>query len=153
MNNQHLTGCAVLPPLDEPLKRRPTRHRDTDHDGDRGADSGKATNKTTDKASSTKRKTGDRFRVLNNFADFTLRTLTRTEAAVWLLLWRDTKSDGLARTGQSDLAKRAGVTRRAVTAAIGQLERRGLLVVVERGRLQSGPSTYRVQSLDKERAL
>src|SRR4051794_25915346 len=56
---------------------------------------------------------GDRFRTLNTFADFTLVTLSRAEIAVWLLLWRDTR-DGTARTGITDLARRAGCDRSTV---------------------------------------
>jgi len=38
-----------------------------------------------------RRKTGDRFAVVNAFVDFTLAGLTRNEIAAWLVLWRDTK--------------------------------------------------------------
>jgi hypothetical protein len=90
-----------------------------------------------------------RFATLNQFLDFTLRELTAAEAAVWLLVFRDTKPNGLARVGQDDLSKRSGVSTRAVRSAIVALQERGLLVVVKRGRLQSGPSTYRVLPLAK----
>jgi hypothetical protein len=90
-----------------------------------------------------------RFATLNQFLDFTLRDLTAAETAVWLLVFRDTKPNGLARVGQDDLSKRSGVSTRAVRSAIVALQERGLLVVVKRGRLQSGPSTYRVLPLAK----
>lgn len=90
-----------------------------------------------------------RFATLNQFLDFTLRELTAAEAKVWMLVFRDTKPNGLARVGQDDLSKRSGVSTRAVRSAIVALQERGLLVVVKRGRLQSGPSTYRVLPLAK----
>lgn len=97
-----------------------------------------------------KGKTGERFRIVNVFADFTLRDLGRAEIAVWLLLWRDTKADGLARTSQADLARRGGMTPRTVIRALRRLERDGLLRVVHRGGLRRGPSTYRVLPLARQ---
>ena len=94
-----------------------------------------------------RRKTGGRFAVFNAFVDFTAGTLARAEVLVWLVLWRDTKPDGLARTGQTDLARRAGVNVRTVKRTVASLHRRGLLVLVHRGSLRRGPSTYRVKPL------
>lgn len=88
-----------------------------------------------------------RFRTINDFADFTLRELDRAEIAVWLLLWRDTRPDGLARTAQSDLARRAGINRRTAVRAVKSLRRRGLLTRVYRGGLNRGMSVYRVHPL------
>lgn len=91
--------------------------------------------------------TGSRFQVLNTFADCTLAGLSRAEMAVWLLLWRDTKPDGLARTSQVDLARRAGTNNRTARRALESLRRRGLLTVVYRGGLRRGVSKYRVLPL------
>jgi len=96
-----------------------------------------------------KRPVGERFRSINSFADFTLRTLTRNEIAVWLVLWRDSR-EGVARAGQGDIAKRAGISTRTVRRAIRRLVGRGLLVVVHRGRIGKGPSAYRVRPLARE---
>lgn len=93
-------------------------------------------------------KTG-RFAVLNTFLDLTLRDLDRAAAAVWLLLYRDTKRHGTVRTGQADLARRAGVNVRTVKRAIARLRNQGLLTVVRRGRLRSGPSSYVVHPVPK----
>ncbi len=49
---------------------------------------GKAKGKAARRKGNRLRVTGDRFAVLNTFADFTLSALTRGEIAVWLLLWR-----------------------------------------------------------------
>ena len=88
-----------------------------------------------------------RFAILNAFTDMTMKELGRAEMAVWLLLYRDTKPNGLARTAQADLARRTGTTTRTVERAVNSLERRGLLTVVRRGGLRRGPSSYRVHAL------
>lgn len=95
------------------------------------------------------KKTGGRFTVLNTFVDFAMGGLSRANMAVWLVLYRDTK-DGIARTGQTDIARRAGVCTRTVKRAIRQLEQMGLVTVVRRGGLNSGVSSYRVRPLPKD---
>ncbi|VTT98143.1 Similar to transcriptional regulator OS=Rhodopirellula baltica (strain SH1) GN=RB12209 PE=4 SV=1 [Gemmataceae bacterium] len=91
---------------------------------------------------------GERFAVLNAFTDCSLASLTGSEVKVWLILFRDTKAaTGIARTGQADLARRAGLTPRMVRYALTSLEAMGLVQVVRRGRLNAGPSTYRVHPL------
>jgi hypothetical protein len=125
-----LEGCAVLPPMHQG-NGSPRRHQ---------GDSSKAKGKTNH------RNTADRFAVLNGFVDFTMQELSRAETLVWLVLYRDTK-DGTARTAQTDIARRAGVNVRTVKRAIADLHRRGLLVLVRRGSLRRGPSTYRIRPL------
>jgi hypothetical protein len=93
-----------------------------------------------------RRKTADRFAALNAFVDFTLAGLTRNEIAVWLVLYRDTKN-GVARTSQADMARRAGVAARTVRRALDGLKRRGLLEVTYRGGIGRGASAYRVRPL------
>lgn len=131
-----LPGCDVLPPM-EPGNGSQRRDRDK-----LGGPKGKPK----------RRKAGERFAVLNNFADFSLAALTRAEIAVWLLLWRDTKPDGLARTSQADLARRAGIAPRTAKRAIASLVRQGLLAVVFRGSLRRGPSKYRLHPLTTRQA-
>lgn len=90
---------------------------------------------------------GERFAVLNAFTDCTLADLTGAEVKVWLILFRDTKAaTGTARTGQADIARRAGLSRRGVQIAIAKLITKGLVDVVRRGRLNAGPSAYRARS-------
>lgn len=87
----------------------------------------------------------ERFAVLNAFADLSLAGLTGAEVKVWLILYRDTKAvTGTARTGQTDIARRAGLKPRTVRYALASLEEKGLVRVVRRGRLNGGPSVYRV---------
>lgn len=87
-----------------------------------------------------------RFAEVNAFIDFTMGGLTPAARSVWLILWRDTKPNGLARTGQADLARRAGVSDRSVRAALAELTVAGLLKVVRRGGVMAGASTYRVRA-------
>lgn len=86
----------------------------------------------------------ERFAALNAFVDFTLCGLTGAESKVWLILFRDTKGSGTARTGQADIARRSGLTVRGVQKALDKLQTKGLISVVRRGRLNAGPSAYRL---------
>jgi len=100
-------------------------------------------------AAKPKRRTrSERFAVLNAFVDFGIADadLTPAEALVWLVLYRDTKANGLARTAQADIARRAGLDVRTVRRAVASLEAKGMLQIVRRGRLNAGPSTYRVHA-------
>lgn len=88
-----------------------------------------------------------RFASLNAFTDAALADLTGAEVKVWLILFRDTKAaTGTARTGQADIGRRAGLEPRTVRRALVLLEAKGLVRVVRRGRLNAGPSAYRVHS-------
>ena len=133
-----LPGCTVLPPMEPPNGSRRRRQGNRGHDG-------------RAKGKPRRRKTGDRFAVLNAFVDFAAGMLTRAEVLVWLILFRDTKPDGIARTSQADLARRAGVNVGTVKRTAAGLRRRGLLTVVFRGSLRRGPSAYRVYSLPTPR--
>ena len=86
----------------------------------------------------------ERFAALNAFVDFGVAKLTGAEVKVWLILYRDTKANGLARTGQTDIARRAGLRPRMVRYALAKLEAKGMVHVLNRGRLNVGPSVYRV---------
>ncbi|TWU59068.1 hypothetical protein Poly51_18540 [Rubripirellula tenax] len=92
--------------------------------------------------------TADRFTILNTFVDVSLRTLSSSEAAVWFVLYRDTR-DGMARSGQLDIANRAGVSDRTVRRVLKRLDERGLVEVVSRGGLSQGASVYRVYAMSK----
>ena len=83
-----LEGCRVLPPL-VPCEA-----------AERSNTEGRAKGKPA-------RHKAGRFAALNAFIDATLRSLSRAEAAVWLILYRDTKRDGLAR-----IASRLGTSGR-----------------------------------------
>ena len=128
-----LRGCGTLPPMNgEPHVRAAGTARDA----------------TKPKGKADRRPNGNRFALLNAFCDFTASKLSRSELLVWFTLYRDTR-DGTARTGQADIARRAGLGERTVRWALGRLERRGLLIVVYRGGLSRGPSSYRLQPLEK----
>lgn len=123
-NSTRLSGCEVLPPMNRPPESSSQRKP-------------------------AKGKSGDRFKVLNSFIDFTLRSLRRNEAAAWLVLYRDTKG-GTARTSIADIARRSGTATRTAIRAVASLERRGLLRIVHRGGLGRGVSVYRVLPLEPE---
>ena len=128
-----LRGCEVLPPMRGPeeaaRKAKPTQD---DVQGGRKAKD--------------KRRTGQRFASLNTFVDCTLATILRTDALVWMVLFRDARGD-TAKTAQSHIARRAGLCKRTVGMAIKRLERAGLLDVVHRGGLNRGLSIYRLRPL------
>jgi Helix-turn-helix domain len=94
-----------------------------------------------------------RFQCINAFIDVTMGELTPAERSVWLVLWRDSKPNGLATTSQASIARRAGVTDRAVRDAVKRLKALALLTVVCRGTLRRGPSAYRVHPLIRELKL
>jgi hypothetical protein len=108
--------------------------------------------KAKGKHNSEKARTGGRFQTINAFVDFTLASLTPAEISVWLVLWRDTKPSGVAGTGQTDLARRAGISDRSVRTAIKLLESKGLLEVVKRGGLRRGVSVYWVKPINSEQS-
>jgi hypothetical protein len=91
----------------------------------------------------------ERFAVLNAFVDFALAELCRSELAVWLVLYRDTR-EGTARTSYDDIARRAGLNRRNVGRALRRLEALRLVEIVHRGGRCLGVSRYRVRGLPKE---
>lgn len=101
-------------------------------------------------AAKKKKNAAGRFHVLNGFVDFTMWDLSRAEITVWFVLFRDTKSDGTARTGQADISRRIGMCERTVGRALRRLKERGLVEVVRRGRLGGGPSSYRVRAMSLE---
>ena len=125
-----LKGCSVLPPME------PTTHRPA------VASTGKA----SEKPKGTKA-TANRFGELNAFVDCSMADLSRAEALTWLVLWRDTKQGGTVRTSSTDIGRRIGVSRRAVTNALAGLRKRGLLRLIHQGGLTGGVSVYRVQPL------
>lgn len=92
----------------------------------------------------------DRFAVLNAFVDFTMRDLTRNQIAVWMTLYRDTRN-GTATVSQKFIAQRCGMSERTARRMVKQLEALELLVVVHRGSIRAGASTYRVLPMAKQR--
>ena len=99
---------------------------------------------------SRKRYTGDRFGEINAFVDATLRSLTRTEAFIWLTLWRDSRH-GLARTSYESLARTCGCRRATIGIALRSLRSKGLVEVVRRGGKGKGANVYRLRRVVGER--
>jgi hypothetical protein len=91
-----------------------------------------------------KGQTAGRFATINAFVDAGLAGLPPIAALTWIVLWRDTGPDGLARSSQAYIARRLGVSTRTVKRAIRRLRAEGLLAVVSTGGLNRGASVYRV---------
>ena len=87
--------------------------------------------------------TGDRWQTFNRIIDDILAPLTNAEARALMILFRDARAD-IARTAQSDIARRAGVSRRAIVDALQSLKQRGLIEIIRRGNLRNGVSEYRI---------
>jgi predicted transcriptional regulator len=136
MSRWKLTGCEVLPRMQPKPSTNGRVHHALSGDG------GKI-NKSGDKTARNQR----RWQMLNAFVDCAMGELSGAEIAVWLILFRDTKPTGTARTSQTDLARRAGVSTRTVERTIARLSERGLLKIVRRGGLRAGASVYRVRAL------
>ena len=95
-----------------------------------------------------KRKTADRFGVLNSFVDAGMVALKPVEQSVWFVLWRECRN-GLAICSQADIARRIGVSDRTVRRAIDRLRKLGFVRIARRGNLRKGPSSYAIQPLPK----
>lgn len=92
----------------------------------------------------------NRWAALNCFVDESLRQVGNTAAVIWLILFRDANKEGTVRTAQSDLARRAGVSIRTVHSAIKSLRSAGLVEVLRKGRLNTGPTLYRIRATSTE---
>jgi DNA-binding MarR family transcriptional regulator len=83
------------------------------------------------------------FQNLAGFVDQGVRTLSRSELAVYVILLRDTRPDGTARAGLDDLAERGGMSKKSASRAVGSLVAKGVLTIVRRGRV-GRPTLYTV---------
>lgn len=90
-----------------------------------------------------------RFKIMNEFADFSAKSVSVMAQAAWWILFRETKPNGLAKMSFNQLAEAIGKKRRATIYAIQELEKTGLLTVVRRGSLKAGASIYRVHGTAK----
>ncbi len=84
-----------------------------------------------------------RWPTFNAFVDATIAGLSRSELAVWIVLFRDVR-DGVARTGLTDIARRGGMEHGSAKRAVRSLTAKGLLRVVRRGRKNGGTNVYQV---------
>ena len=106
--------------------------------------------RTTNSKHSTKsvrasfRKGDQSFYTINDFVDVSMRGLTGAAAKVWIVLWRDTKTNGLAKTAISDLARRMGCSPTTAKRAVRELKAAGLIVVTVVGGLGRGANVYQV---------
>lgn len=101
-------------------------------------------NRVTDAKGDGHLRSGNRFVTINAFVDITMRELSDRAALAWLVLWRDTKPNGLARTAVADLARRMGCSLSKAKRALAELRKKNLIDVPTRGGLGRGPSSYRL---------
>lgn len=90
-----------------------------------------------------------RFQTMNAFIDQSARLVDTTAQAVWFVLFRETRSNGVATVAHSQIAQMIGVSRRTVVRAIDALQSAGLVETVVQGGHANGrmPSTYRAFGL------
>ena len=88
---------------------------------------------------------GNRFILLNEFIDSGMSGLSRLEALVWLVLFRDARGD-IAETSARYIGTRVGVDRRSVQRALAKLRSVGLLTVKRKGGLNRGANVYQLRS-------
>ncbi len=91
----------------------------------------------------------ERWMVFNRLIDVEQRHLTDSEFRVLLTLFRDAKN-GIARTAQTDLARRTGKCRGTVVRAIKKLIEKDVIEIVTQGGLfgpegQKEVSRYRIR--------
>ncbi len=142
---------AVLPPMGAPeALQGPPRTPEAAPPGDETALRKQRPNKPNQtRQSSTARgkeprHNPGRFASINTFVDITMRGLSGRASLAWVVLWRDTKPNGIARTGITDLARRMGCSTATAKRALAELRTRKLIEVADRGRLGGGPSSYRL---------
>lgn len=93
--------------------------------------------------------TGQRFQSINDFVDATMQKLKPTAALAWIVLWRDARN-GIARTSQSDIARRVGVSRKTAMRAIAELEAASIVKRVVKGNSFKQCSAYEVYAKPTE---
>ena len=129
-----LNGVAVMPPL---KARQPPSD---------ATEKANRKNGTKRSAGSTPKRSGQRFKMLNDFVDISMQDMTPRQIAVWLCLFRDSRA-GVATAAQAYIAKRCGLKRPTVSTTISELEALGLVTTLHRGGINRGLSRYRVNGI------
>lgn len=148
---QPLPPGAVMPPMQPSVARQELFPEPAQNGGDghqaRNRPGRSRPNKPSKPQATTPRLprvTGERFQTINNFVDVIMRDLSDRAAKAWIVLWRDTKPNGLASTGIADLARRMGCSHATAKRAIAELRGRDLLAIEALGGIGRGPSVYRL---------
>ena len=131
-----LNGASVMPPMSTP---QPTPQPTPQVTPEKPV----TPDRTNGSRRSKPKRSGQRFKMLNDFVDITMQQLSPRQAAVWLCLFRDSRN-GTATAAQSYIAQRCGLKRPTVSTTVGELEALGLVVIVHRGGMNRGISRYRV---------
>lgn len=88
-----------------------------------------------------------RWTMLNAFIDHRQRQLTSSSVRVWLVLFRESKPDGLARVTIAQIAVSAGICTRSVDNGLRELRDKRFVVLVSRGNRNKGPNIYRLRPI------
>lgn len=129
-----LNGVSVMPPM-ESRQSKPEKAQTQERGSSRQR--------------SKPKRSGQRFKILNDFVDCTMQRLTPRQTSVWLCLFRDSRN-GVAKSAQVYVAQRCGLKRPTVSTTIGELEALGLVVTIHQGGVNRGLSWYRVSGLVTE---
>lgn len=93
-----------------------------------------------------------RFHTLNAFVDDIARYLDDSERATWHVLFRHADAaTSTAEVSITTVAEKVGRSTRSVMRAIDQLTACGLIERLHRGRKQTGPSRYRIDTRPADR--
>jgi len=132
-----LNGVSVMPPMEsrQPKPEKPGTQEPHEPRNSRQR--------------SKPKRSGQRFKILNDFVDCTMQQLTPRQTSVWFCLFRDSRN-GVAKSAQVYVAQRCGLKRPTVSTTIGELEALGLVVTIHQGGVNRGLSWYRVSGLVTE---
>jgi hypothetical protein len=75
----------------------------------------------------------EKARMFNQFVDEGIRSMNRSEALTWTVLFRDMQDTGLSQTSRSEIVRRGGMSPAQATRAIQSLVSRKLVVRVCEG--------------------
>jgi hypothetical protein len=90
-----------------------------------------------------------RFELFNAFWDMgTVKSLTRTEAMVWLALWRHARPDRTVQLSFRKVAEMVGTRRDTAYKTIRALRKKRLLVLSWHGGAGRGPNVYKLLPYD-----
>ena len=90
----------------------------------------------------------ERVKLFNAFIDFGVRTMNRSEAIAYMILFRDTQATGLSRTSRSEIARRGGMSVGQASRALQSLTKQGVVHRVCEG-YPGKASLYSVFQLDE----
>ena len=86
----------------------------------------------------------ERFGIFNRFVDEFMSKMHSTKAQVWITLWRDANSEGIANVGRQRIANRIGKHPKTVSIATTWLVEEGYLNILWVGGQGNSVSRYQL---------